>query len=133
MLLISRLTGRQDEDIPSGKGLCIPNGFIRDDGLQHQEKVTFRYHTDDFVFGLEMDNTIKGSNDTLFNRSNDINEALKLSNYKHTISKKELSPGGIPAQEWLFGGNMSVNAEMEKRGEKVPVYDFIFYANEATA
>ncbi|NWA74693.1 hypothetical protein HX775_22605, partial [Serratia proteamaculans] len=30
--LISRLSGRKDEDIPSAKGVCIPNGFIRDDG-----------------------------------------------------------------------------------------------------
>jgi len=29
--LISRLSGRKDEEIPTGKGVCIPNGFIRDD------------------------------------------------------------------------------------------------------
>jgi len=36
--LISRLSGRKDEEIPSGKGVCIPNGFIRDAGNQHVEK-----------------------------------------------------------------------------------------------
>jgi len=36
--LISRLSGRKDEDIPSAKGVCIPNGFIWDDGGQYIEK-----------------------------------------------------------------------------------------------
>lgn len=36
--LISRLSGRKDEDIPPAKGVCIPNGFIRDDGEKHLEK-----------------------------------------------------------------------------------------------
>ncbi|MEY8773416.1 T6SS immunity protein Tli4 family protein, partial [Erwinia sp. ACCC 02193] len=38
--LISRLSGRKDEEIPKEKGVCIPNGFIRDDGAKHIEKVT---------------------------------------------------------------------------------------------
>ncbi|MGC0857127.1 T6SS immunity protein Tli4 family protein, partial [Pantoea agglomerans] len=50
--LISRLSGRKDEEIPSGKGVCIPNGFIRDDGGKHKESLTFRYENDDFVFGV---------------------------------------------------------------------------------
>ena len=46
--LISRLSGRKDEDIPSAKGVCIPNGFIRDNGEKHKESLTFRYENDDF-------------------------------------------------------------------------------------
>ncbi|QKN81408.1 T6SS immunity protein Tli4 family protein [Scandinavium goeteborgense] len=131
--LISRLSGRQDEEVPVGKGLCIPNGFVRDDGSPHREQLTFRYAGNDFTFGLETNNTTLGSSDTLFKRSDDINEALKLSHYKYTISKKELSPDGIPAQEWLFGGKRSMTDEMTGKNEKVAIYDFIFYANEETA
>ncbi|MEY8773417.1 hypothetical protein AB6T85_23730, partial [Erwinia sp. ACCC 02193] len=38
--LISRLSGRKDEEIPKEKGVCIPNAFIRDDGAKHIEKIT---------------------------------------------------------------------------------------------
>ena len=57
--LILRLSGRKDEDIPSAKGVCIPNGFIRDDGSQHVEKITFQYENDDFIlFFLQIINTL---------------------------------------------------------------------------
>jgi hypothetical protein len=131
--LISRLSGRQDEDIPSGKGLCIPNGFIRDDGYKHKEQVTFTYENDDFLFKLFMDNTETASDDTLFNRSGAINEALRLSGEWHTISKKALSPGGIPAQEWLFGGKHNMDNPITGEEEEVAAYHFILYANEAVA
>jgi len=95
--LISRLSGRKDEEIPRGKGVCIPNGFIRDDGATHNEKVTFRYENDDFFFGAEMNNKIKGSDDTLFNRSAEINKALKTSN-KYSIKKWPLHLAVFPAK-----------------------------------
>ena len=131
--LISRLSGRKDEDIPVGPGLCIPDGFIKDDGRPHEEKLTFRYSNDDFVFGLEIDNTEKGSSDTLLSRSDDINEALKLSGYKFSISKKALSPGGIPAQQWLFGGKQNITNEKTSQNETVDIYDFMLFANEEIA
>lgn len=132
-LLISRLSGRKDNDIPIGNGICIPHGFIADDGKVHEEKISFSYKNDDFIFNLFTDNTEKGSSDTLFSRSADIEEALALYGYKHSISKKAFSPGGIPVQQWLFGGKRSVNREMEARKEQVPVYDFKLYANEEIA
>ncbi|HHQ4053801.1 TPA: T6SS immunity protein Tli4 family protein, partial [Citrobacter freundii] len=64
--LISRLSGRRDEDIPSAKGVCIPNGFIRDDGGKHLEKITFSYENDDFILGVYTNNKYSGSEDTLF-------------------------------------------------------------------
>lgn len=131
--LISRLSGRKDENIPIEKGVCIPNGFIRDNETHHQERITFRYYTNDFTFGLETDNTEKGSGNTLFIRSSEVEQELTLSGYKRSISRKEFSPGGIPVQQWLVGGKRSVNREMEARGEKVSIYDFILYANEARA
>ena len=130
--LISRLSGRKDEDIPSAKGVCIPNGFIRDDSGKHKESLTFRYGNDDFVFGVDMDNTIQGSDDTLFNRSAQINEALKTSN-QYTIKKVALSPNGIPAESWLFGGAQTIRNTVTGEDEKNTFYNFMLYANERDA
>jgi len=84
--LISRLSGRKDEDIPSAKGMCIPNGFIRDDGGKHKEKITFTYENDDFILGVYTNNKYPGSEGILFSRSVRINEALKTS-HQYTIKK----------------------------------------------
>ncbi|WP_052510509.1 T6SS immunity protein Tli4 family protein [Pectobacterium odoriferum] len=111
------------------KGICIPNGFIWDDGGKHKENLTFRYENEDFVFGAEMDNTIKGSDDTLFNRSTQINAALKTSS-QYSIKKAALSPNGIPAESWLFGGTQTTRNRVTGKDEKNTFYNFILYANE---
>ncbi|HAT1574318.1 TPA: hypothetical protein I8Y25_000653 [Raoultella ornithinolytica] len=130
--LISRLSGRKDEDIPSAKGVCIPNGFIRDDGGKHIEKITFSYENDDFILGVYTNNKYPGSEDTLFNRSAQINEALKTSN-QYTIKKVALSPNGIPAESWLFGGTQTIRNTVTGKDEKNTFYDFHFKANERDA
>ena len=130
--LISRLSGRKDEDIPSAKGVCIPNGFIRDDGEKHFEKITFSYENDDFILGVYTNNKYPGSEDTLFNRSAQINEALKTSN-QYTIKKVALSPNGIPAESWLFGGIQTIRNQAMGKDEKNTFYDFDFKANERHA
>ena len=130
--LISRLSGRKDEDIPSAKGVCIPNGFIRDDGGKHREKITFSYENDDFILGVYTNNKYPGSEDTLFNRSAQINEALKTSN-QYTIKKVALSPHGIPAESWLFGGTQTIRNSATGQDEQNTFYDFDFKANERDA
>ncbi|MCP2229832.1 hypothetical protein J2Y91_000157 [Erwinia aphidicola] len=130
--LISRLSGRKDEEIPRGKGVCIPNGFIRDDGAKHMEKVTFSYENDDFILGVYENNKFMGSDDTLFNRSAQINEALKTSN-KYSIKKEARTINGIPTEMWLFGGTQDLRNEQTNEDEKITVYDFDLYANERDA
>ncbi|MGX9279140.1 T6SS immunity protein Tli4 family protein [Pantoea ananatis] len=130
--LISQLSGRKDEDIPSARGVCIPNGFIRDDGGKHLEKITFSYENDDFILGVYTNNKYPGSEDTLFNRSAEINEALKTSN-QYTIKKLALSPNGIPAESWLFGGTQTIRNTATGKDEKNTFYDFDFKANERDA
>jgi hypothetical protein len=51
---------------------CIPNGFIRDDGGKHIEKITFSYENDDFILGVYTNSKYMGSTDTLFNRTTEI-------------------------------------------------------------
>ncbi len=126
--LISRLSGRKDEEIPVDKGVCIPDGFIKDEGGKQQEKVTFSYETDDFIVGVYMNNTYIGSENTLLSRSAAIKEELEEAHH-HTIKYGELHPGGIPAQEWLSGGMQASNSI----DGLFPTYDFTLYANESIA
>ncbi|WP_455817859.1 T6SS immunity protein Tli4 family protein [Pseudomonas cerasi] len=130
--LISRLSGRKDEEIPREKGVCIPNGFIRDDGARHIEKVTFSYENDDFILGVYENNKFMGSDDTLFNRSAQINEALKTSN-EYTLKKEARLLNGIPSEMWLFGGTQTLRNEEKNEDEKNIFYDFLLYANERNA
>ncbi|MBM7344024.1 T6SS immunity protein Tli4 family protein [Pantoea coffeiphila] len=124
--LISRLSGRKDDGIPVAKGICIPNGFIHDDGEKHREKITFSYENDDFILGVYTNNTYMGSDDTLFNRTAEVEKTLKIAN-QHTLKKYALSPGGVPAQAWLSGGPQTIDNNVN------PLYEFDLYANEADA
>ena len=83
-------------------------------------------------FGVDMDNTINGSDDTLFNRSAQINEAFKTSN-QYTIKQVALSPNGIPAESWLFGGTQTTRDTATGKDEKNAFYSFMLYANERDA
>lgn len=124
--LISRLKGRLDHEIPTAKGLCIPNGFITEDGGKHIEVVGFSYENDDFLLGINMDNTMIADGDTLFGRSDEINDGLKDS-YLKTLKKYALTPNGIPVEAWLFDGVQTY------REKTLQVYNFLLYANEAFA
>ncbi|WP_265327691.1 T6SS immunity protein Tli4 family protein, partial [Enterobacter cloacae] len=55
--LMSRLSGRRDEDIPSVPGTCIPQGFIRDGNGKPKEDITFVYpHSSVFSFSVWSNN-----------------------------------------------------------------------------
>ena len=124
--LISRLQGRLDHDIPTDKGWCIPNGFIADDGGKHKIVVGFSYENDDFLFGVNTNNKYDANGDTLFGRSNAINDGLKDS-YMKTLKKEALTLNGIPTEAWFFNGIQPYDQE------NLRVYDFLLYANEAVA
>ncbi|WP_193216303.1 T6SS immunity protein Tli4 family protein, partial [Buttiauxella massiliensis] len=126
--LISRLSGRKDDEIPVDKGICIPDGFIKDNSEKQKEKVTFSFENMDFIFGVYMNNTYVGSNSTLLSRGEDIKEEQEKAHY-HTVKYGELQPGGIPAQEWLSAGMQESNSIKGK----FPAYDFTLYANETIA
>lgn len=126
--LISRLSGRKDDEIPVDKGICIPDGFIKDDEGKHQEKISFTYETDDFYFSMGTDNSYVGSNSTLLSRGEAIEEEQAEAHF-HTVKNGELQPGGIPAQEWLSAGMQRSN---HIKG-LFPMYDFTLNANESIA
>nr|ELR5148877.1 hypothetical protein [Providencia rettgeri] len=124
--LISRLSGRLDHDIPADKGWCIPNGFIADDGREHKVVVGLSYENDDLLFGINTNNTMIDNSDTLFGRSDAINDALKASSMK-TLKKYASMANGIPFEAWLFDGTQNYEQKT------LQVYDFTLYANEAVA
>ncbi|WP_193216292.1 T6SS immunity protein Tli4 family protein [Buttiauxella massiliensis] len=126
--LISRLSGRKDDEIPVDKGVCIPDGFIKDNSEKQKEKVTFSFGNPDFIFGMYMNNTYVGSSSTLLSRGEAIKEEQEKAHY-HTVKYGELQPGGIPAQEWLSAGMQESNSIKGK----FPAYDFTLYANETIA
>lgn len=131
--LVSRLQGRLDHEIPTDKGVCIPNGFILDGNEIPPQDVAFNYELKGFTFSVESDNSIADSSDTLLGRSAGINEAIRQHNRK-TIKKGELLPSHIPSQEWLVQGEQEVySEEQNKRIPNLPYYFFTFYANEATS
>ncbi|POP46289.1 hypothetical protein CHU32_05910 [Superficieibacter electus] len=124
--LISRLSGRLEHEIPAEKGVCIPNGFIADDNKEHEIVTGFNYENNDFLFSLINDNTvIVDAGDTLFGRSNEMNEVLKKA-HMETIKKEALTLHGIPAEKWLF-------RDIELHKQKGSQVYFILYANEAVA
>lgn len=124
--LVSRLSGRLDHEIPADKGWCIPNGFIADDRGQHKIEVGFSYENDDFLFGINANNTMIDTRDTLFGRSDEINDALKDSSMK-TLKKYASMVNGIPFETWLFDGTQNYEQK------RLQVYDFTLYANESVA
>jgi len=124
--LISRLNGRLNHDLPTQKGVCIPNGFISDDGRNHKVVIGFSYKNDDFLLGINTDNTRIADGDTFFERNDVINDALKNLNMK-TLKKYAAMANSIPFEAWLFNG------VQDNRQKMLQVYDFTLYANEAVA
>lgn len=128
--LISRLSGRLDNEIPIEKGFCIPNGFILDDGTKHIQKVHFIYQNDELLLSFNVDNSYGPSSDTLLSRSDKVNEAMRQQGML-TIKNGELALNGIPSQEWLMSGVQEVRSKSEMK--QLPYYDFWLNVNQETA
>lgn len=124
--LISRLNGRLDDEIPTEKGVCIPNGFISGDSSLHKVVAGLYYENADFSFGINTDNSLLADGDTFFGRSDNINSALKGSSME-TLQKYAKIQNSIPLEAWLFKGIKNYNER------QLQVYDFSLYANEAAA
>ncbi|HFP9439879.1 TPA: T6SS immunity protein Tli4 family protein [Raoultella ornithinolytica] len=52
---------------------------------------------------------------------------------QYTIKKVALSPNGIPAESWLFGGTQTIRNTATGKDEKNTFYNFMLYANERDA
>jgi len=98
--LMSRLSGRKDDEIPTQPGTCISQGFIRDGKGKPQEDITFTYpHNPIFSFVVWSNNALKESTD-MMERSGEIQSYLSAINAR-TLRKGKAQIAGFEASEWL--------------------------------
>lgn len=98
--LLSRLSGRKDEEIPTQPGTCIADGFIRDGRGQPRENITFVYpHNNNFSLSVST-NTYLGDSTSMLERSAEIQPYLALINGR-TLRKGVARIAGFNTDEWL--------------------------------
>ncbi|WP_046102311.1 T6SS immunity protein Tli4 family protein [Pantoea anthophila] len=125
--LLSRLKGREDEEVPVQPGICIPEGFISDTNMISRDDITYIYKPADFEIIVNIYNTLnKGK--TLLERGNEINAAL-IRVGANTLKKGTVKLPDIDAEEWLMKGKQDIYQPKEKT---VNYYTFQFYGNEKT-
>ncbi|EML2064896.1 T6SS immunity protein Tli4 family protein [Enterobacter sp. ECC-249] len=99
--LMSRLSGRKDDEIPTHPGTCISEGFIRDGNGKPKEDITFIYpHSSAFSFIVWSNNALKEST-TMLERTGEIQSYINSINGR-TLRKGETQIAGFAASEWLI-------------------------------
>ncbi|QKN80958.1 T6SS immunity protein Tli4 family protein [Scandinavium goeteborgense] len=98
--VMSRLSGRKNDEIPTQPGSCIPEGFIRDGNGKAKEDITFVYpHSS--VFSLSVStNTYLCDPASMLERSHEIQPYLTGINAR-TLRKGKTQIAGFEADEWL--------------------------------
>ena len=117
--LIARLQGRPKNEIPTDKGICIPYGFIHDDGRDHKFKLSMLFKNSQFAWAIVMDNLLGSEDDSLLERSSEINPIMRQLGAS-TLKKGFVQYNNIAGEEWLISG--------EEDGDKK--YRFQYNANE---
>ncbi|MFU9138631.1 T6SS immunity protein Tli4 family protein, partial [Erwinia tasmaniensis] len=98
--LMSRLSGRKDDEIPTQPGTCISQGFIRDGSGKPKEDITFVYPHNS-VFSLSVStNTYLGDPKSMLERSNEIQPYLTEVKAR-TLRKGKVQMEGFEVDEWL--------------------------------
>ncbi|WP_265716022.1 T6SS immunity protein Tli4 family protein [Providencia rustigianii] len=117
--LISRLHGRPKNEIPTEKGMCIPYGFIQDDGSDHKYKLSMLFKNSQFSWAIVMDNLLGSEDESLLERSSEIKPVMRQLGAS-TLKKGQVQYNMIAGEEWLISG--------EEDGDKK--YRFQYNANE---
>ncbi|MBG5919032.1 T6SS immunity protein Tli4 family protein [Providencia stuartii] len=117
--LISRLQGRPKNEIPTEKGICIPYGFIHDDGREHKYKLSMLFKNSQFSWAIVMDNMLGSEEESLLERSSEIKPIMRQLGAS-TLKKGTVQYNHIAGEEWLISG--------EEDGDKK--YRFQYNANE---
>ncbi|MEQ9907845.1 T6SS immunity protein Tli4 family protein [Pectobacterium odoriferum] len=123
--LLSRLKGRKDDEVPAQPGICIPEGFISDEGVISKDDITLIYKQGDFEIIVNSNNFL-GKDNTLLERGSEINSTI-IRVGAHTLKKGAVKLPEINAEEWLMKGKQDIYHPEEKN---VPYYTFHFYGNE---
>ncbi|WP_263869909.1 T6SS immunity protein Tli4 family protein [Providencia alcalifaciens] len=117
--LISRLQGRPKNEIPTEKGICIPYGFIHDDGRDHKFKLSMLFKNNQFAWAIVMDNLLGSEDDSLLERSSEVKPIMRKLGAS-TLKKGPVKYNTIAGEEWLISD--------EEDGDKK--YRFQYNANE---
>ncbi|XYQ52938.1 T6SS immunity protein Tli4 family protein [Pectobacterium carotovorum] len=125
--VMSRLSGRKDDEIPTQPGTCISEGFIRDGSGKPKEDITFVYpHNPVFSFVVWSNNALKESTNML-ERSGEIQSYLTQIDAR-TLRKGKTQIAGFDTSEWL------ATAPSEKSPDNASAQLlFTAVANEKTA
>ncbi|WP_448884738.1 T6SS immunity protein Tli4 family protein [Citrobacter telavivensis] len=123
--LLSRLKGREDDEVPARSGVCIPDGFINDDGVISNDDITYIYKQGDFEVIVNSNNFL-GKGNTLLERESEINPVI-IRVGARTLKKGAVKLPEINAEEWLMKGEQDIYHPEEKI---VSYYTFHFYGNE---
>ncbi|UNH41727.1 T6SS immunity protein Tli4 family protein [Moellerella wisconsensis] len=102
-LLISRLHGRPKNEIPTEKGMCIPYGFIRDDGQEHKFKLSMLFKNSQFAWAIVMDNLLGSEDDSLLERSSEVKPIMRQLGAS-TLKKGTVHYNNLAGEEWLISG-----------------------------
>ncbi|MFU9135612.1 T6SS immunity protein Tli4 family protein [Erwinia tasmaniensis] len=99
--VMSRLSGRKDDEIPTQPGTCISEGFIRDGNGQPKEDITFDYpHNPAFSFVVWGNNASKEST-TMLERSSEIQSYIRSIDGR-TLRKGQTQIAGFNTSERLI-------------------------------
>ncbi|OAT78680.1 hypothetical protein A9B99_02900 [Mangrovibacter phragmitis] len=98
--LMSRLSGRKNDEVPTQPGTCISEGFIRDGGGKPNEDITFVYPHNQVFSLLVSTNTSLGDTSSMLERSHEIQPYLTAIKAK-TLRKGKTQIAGFEADEWL--------------------------------
>jgi len=98
--LMSRISGRKNDEIPTEAGTCIPDGFIHDGKGEPREDITFVYpHHSGFSLTVST-NTYLGDERSMLERSHEIQPYLTKINAR-TLRKRKTQIANFVADEWL--------------------------------
>lgn len=103
--LLSRLHGRQENEVPEGAGLCIPNGFITGKS-QGEEEIILPYSSTinpRLYLTISSDNYLQEKT-TMLERGNSISSGISRARGR-TLGKGERNINQLVAEEWLAVGN----------------------------
>jgi Tle cognate immunity protein 4 C-terminal domain/Tle cognate immunity protein 4 N-terminal domain len=103
--MVSRTRGRTDNEMPGEQGLCFHGGFLQGPATDEENLDMSYVFTDmpDVSLSIANNSNITEDN-TLLDRSKDI-EANERNSDGHTLRKgKRKSHGGIAFEEWLSAG-----------------------------
>ncbi|MDR9891308.1 T6SS immunity protein Tli4 family protein [Pseudenterobacter timonensis] len=125
--LLSRITGRQEGEIPTMPGSCIADAFIATDRyVQEQEDIHSNYTSDivrGWMISLNMDNFTKG-NDGVLERAKDISRDVSRM-HGRIVRNRAFDTNGLHVEEMLLMAPEPSNNQAR--------YSFGLYINEKTA